>query len=134
MNIEDAHLIYNPLYPDFEPRELKNGDIRAPDVETYINEETGSEHIKSAEGYGTSLVDKPGIFGKTKWEYITIPAGTAIPEELIITKEHYMPRKKCWHYSISPNQNMLKTNYKKALDQLATNAKIKLRSLNAQSK
>lgn len=66
LNIEDAHLIHNPLYPDFEPRELKNGDIRAPDVETYIDEETGSEHIKSQEGFGTSLVDKPGIFGKTK--------------------------------------------------------------------
>jgi hypothetical protein len=40
-----------------------------------------------------------------------------------------MTRKKCWHYSISPNEDMEVETYLKALDQLAINAGINLRGL-----
>lgn len=56
-----------------------------------------------------------------------IPAGTVIPSEIIITKDHYMQRKKCWHYSVSPNYDMPEAEYLKALDVLAMNAGIKIR-------
>ena len=55
-----------------------------------------------------------------------IPAGTVVPRELIITKDHYIPGKKSWHYSISPNFDMPVSKFLKALDQLAMNAKIKV--------
>lgn len=60
------------------------------------------------------------------WEYVTIPKGTVIPDQLIITKDFYMARKQCWHYSISPNYDMEQTAFLAALDELACNAGIKL--------
>lgn len=41
LNIEDAVKIYNPLYPDLYPCELKKGDIRQPDIKSYVDEITG---------------------------------------------------------------------------------------------
>jgi Tse2 ADP-ribosyltransferase toxins len=96
----------NPLYPDLKERELPNGEIRLPDVATYKDRATNKTRVKAEEGRGTSSVDQLGIFGHRSWEYVMIPKGTRIPDALITTKDHYMPRKKCWHYSISPNQDM----------------------------
>ena len=86
-NIRKAH---NPLYPDFEARKLPNGDIRSPDIEPFEHS-SGQMYVKAEEGVGTSLVDQDMIFGSKNWEYVVIPAGTIIPGELIITKDHYMP-------------------------------------------
>ena len=112
----------NPFYPDFDYEEkiLPSGEIRDPDVNTEIV--NGVRYVKAELGMGTSTVDKEGIFGFKNWEYFVIPAGTSIPTELIITKDFYMKRKACWHYSISPNEYMKVVDYKKALDQLAFNA------------
>jgi len=133
LNKGDMGKIHNPLYPDFEPRKLANGDIRSPDIKPYKHS-SGKMFVKSEEGVGTSLVDRDNVFGNKNWEYVVIPKGTIIPGDLIITKDHYMPRKKCWHYSISPNFDMPKENFTKALDTLAVNAGIKLRNLNANNK
>ncbi len=133
LNREDASVIRNPLYPDFEPRNLPNGDIRSPDIKPFKHS-SGQLFVKSEEGVGTSLVDRADIFGNKNWEYVVIPAGTVIPHELIITKDHYMSRKKCWHYSISPNYDMPKAKFTRALDVLAINAGLKLRILNANHK
>lgn len=115
----------NPLYPDLNKRILPNGRIRLADVATYFNDD-GILFVKSEESRGTSLSDKEGLFGHKSWEYIFIPAGTNIPPELIITKDHHIPKKNCWHYSISPNYDMPVTKFLKSLDQLAINAKIKI--------
>ncbi|GAB2191029.1 hypothetical protein MAH1_26370 [Sessilibacter sp. MAH1] len=115
----------NPLYPDLEQRILPSGSIRDPDINReQIN---GVWYVKSELSKGTSLVDKEGIFGYKKWEYVVIPAGTVIPKEIIITKDHFMQRKKCWHYSISPNYDMPEKQYLHALDVLARNAGIKIK-------
>lgn len=127
LNDSDTQL-KNPLYPDFAPRALPNGDIRDPDVSVFIDPLTGVEKVRSEVGRGTSLTDKPGIFGNARWQYIVIPEGTMIPSALVITKDHYVRKKKSWHYSISPNYEMPKEEFLKALDQLARNAGIKLRS------
>ena len=116
----------NPLYPDFYEKETANGDVRQPDVTIVKDGVTGKEVVKSEEGVGTSLVDKDGVFGHGNWKYFTIPAGTHIPPELIITRDHFMRRKKCWHYSISPNYDMTKDKFVKALDKLAFNAGIRI--------
>ncbi|CCN70539.1 hypothetical protein [Vibrio nigripulchritudo] len=102
--------------------------MRDPDVEKELKD--GVWYVKAQIGKGTSIVDKEGIFGYKKWEYLVIPAGTTIPKELIITKDHYMQKKKCWHYSISPNFDMSENDYLKALDVLALNAGIKIKVKN----
>jgi hypothetical protein len=133
LNRDDMGKVKNPLYPDFEARKLPNGDVRSPDIKPFKHA-NGQIYVKAEEGVGTSLVDRDMVFGNKSWEYVVIPAGTVIPNDLIITKDHYMPRKKCWYYSISPNFDMQKNRFTKALDMLATNAEIKLRSLNAKYK
>lgn len=115
----------NPLYPDLEQRILPSGNVRDPDVNKELR--NGVWYVKAEIGKGTSIVDKKGIFGDKNWEYLVIPAGTIIPLEIIITKDHYMQRKKCWHYSVSPNYDMPASEYLKALDVLAMNAGIKIR-------
>lgn len=116
----------NPLYPDLHERVLPNGRVRLADVSTYSKD--GILYVKSEESRGASLSDQEGIFGHKKWDYVVIPAGTVIPPELIITKDHQIPKKTYWHYSISPNFDMPVAKFLKALDQLAINAKIKLRA------
>jgi|SRR5690606_24791821 len=114
----------NPLYPDLKERNLPNGRVRLADVATYSKD--GVLYVKSEESRGTSLSDQEGLFGHKNWDYVVIPAGTVVPSELVITKDHYIPKKKSWHYSISPNFDMPVVKFLKALDQLAVNAKIKL--------
>ncbi|BDU39766.1 Tse2 family ADP-ribosyltransferase toxin [Vibrio nigripulchritudo] len=126
LNLDDDRV--NPLYPDLEQRILPSGSVRDPDVEKELKD--GVWYVKAQIGKGTSIVDKEGIFGYKKWEYLVIPAGTTIPKELIITKDHYMQKKKCWHYSISPNFDMSENDYLKALDVLALNAGIKIKVKN----
>jgi hypothetical protein len=112
----------NPLYPDLVSREIAPGKVRDPDVNRYLDPKTREWMVKAEIGKGTSTVDKEGIFGHTYWTYFFIPKGTYIPSELIITKDFFMSRKKCWHYSISPNYDMTVEKYLKALDQLIRNA------------
>ena len=110
----------NPLYPDFEHREIRAGVVRAPDV---IVKKIGSiDHVVAKLGQGTSLFDRPGAFGTKNWEYFEIPEGTEIPEGLIITKDQYNSKYKATHYSISPNYTMPKAQFIRLLDQLAQNA------------
>jgi len=123
LNLSDDRV--NPLYPDLEQRVLPSGNIRDPDLEKELK--NGIWYVKAEIGKGTSVVDKEGIFGYKNWEYIVIPAGTVIPKEIIITKDHYMDRKKCWHYSISPNYDMPVSEYLKALDELAMYAGVSLK-------
>lgn len=111
----------NPLYPDFEEREIRTGVLRAPDVEV-VRQEDGLEIVKSVIGKGTSLFDRSGAFGEANWTYFEIPEDTEIPSGLIITKDSYNKRFDATHYSISPNFDMPKTRFIQLLDQLAINA------------
>jgi len=124
INRSDLSKIANPLYPDLTDRRLPNGRVRNADVFTFKGPD-GSLYVKAEEGRGTSLSDINGLFGHTSWEYVQIPAGTNVPMGLIITKDHYIPSKRSWHYSISPNHDMPVVKFLKALDQLAFNAKIR---------
>ena len=124
INKADTSENTNPLYPDLSERMLPNGRLRLPDVSTYLK--NGIPYVKSEESRGTSLSDVRGLFGHKNWDYVVIPAGTIIPKELVITKDHYIPKKKSWHYSISPNFDMSLGKFLRALDQLAINADIKI--------
>lgn len=116
----------NPLYPDMKNRRLPNGRLRLADVSMYANSD-GILCVKAEEGRGASLSDNDCLFGSKNWDYVVIPVGTAIPPELIITKDHYVPAKNAWHYSLSPNFDMPVEKFLRALDQLAKNAGIKTR-------
>ncbi|MBV2129019.1 hypothetical protein [Arsukibacterium indicum] len=118
----------NPLYPDFESREVRAGVLRAPDVEV-SKDKRGVEQVVSRLGEGTSLFDKPGAFGAGNWTYFEIPEGTQIPSGLIITKDSYNRRFNATHYSISPNYTMPKAQFIALLDQLARNAEAQRRKL-----
>jgi hypothetical protein len=123
---KSANQEVNPLYPDIEERMLPNGRVRVADVATYSKD--GILYVKSEESRGTSLTDKDGLFGYKNWDYVIIPAGTIIPSELIITQDHFIPKKKCWHYSISANFDMPVTKFLNALDILAKNANISFKA------
>lgn len=118
----------NPLYPDFEPREIR-GILRAPDVivEPDIR---GVPQVISNLGQGTSLFDRSGTFGAKNWLYYEIPEGTEIPKGLIITKDSYNKKYKATHYTISPNYTMPKAQFIKLLDELAHNAQSQLSKVN----
>ncbi len=118
----------NPLYPDFEEREIRSGVLRAPDVEV-AKSKNGVEFVKSVLGQGTSLFDRTGAFGDANWTYFEIPERTEIPVGLIITKDSYNKRFNATHYSISPNYDMPKTHFTQLLDQLARNAESRKRKL-----
>lgn len=110
----------NPLYPDFDPREIRADILRAPDVE--VRESGGIPYVIARLGQGTSLFDRPGVFGEKNWIYFEIPEGTDIPHGLIITKDAYNPKYRATHYSLSPNYTMPKSQFIRLLDQLANNA------------
>jgi hypothetical protein len=112
--------VANPLYPDFDPREVR-GVLRAPDVEVRVID--GVEQVISRLGAGTSLFDRPGVFGEGNWTYFEIPAGTEIPLGLIITKDTFNKKYDATHYSISPNHSMPKSQFILLLDRLAANAR-----------
>lgn len=119
-----------PLYPDFYRREIRAGKFRQPDVTV---REVGEVECVVPKVYkkrpedvwkaqGTSLFDKPDTFAGESWWYFEIPAGTKIPEGIIIIKDDYNERFRATHYSIVPNRAMPLAEFKSLLDQLARNA------------
>ena len=109
----------NPLYPDFEPR-IVRAQVRLPDLS--VETRNGIPYVLSELGKGTSLFDKPDVFGRKYWTYFEIPAGTEIPDGLVIVKDSFNARFKATDYSISPNYTMPKARFVTLLDQLAANA------------
>lgn len=118
--LHKSSVAINPLYPDFDAREVRAGVLRAPDVE--IRNVNGVPHVMARLGQGTSLFDRQGVFGHKHWQYVEIPQGTVIPQGLIITRDDYNPKYDATHHSISPNFTMPKAAFMQLLDQLARNA------------
>lgn len=117
--LHTAVVVSNPLYPDFDAREVR-GRLRAADVEMKVI--GGVEQVVSRLGDGTSLFDRHGVFQGSNWTYFEIPAGTEIPTGLIIVKDKFNEKYQATHYSISPNFTMPKKQFVALLDALAKNA------------
>lgn len=66
---------------------------------------------------GISTFDKPNIF-KGKWEYFKIPAGTILPNGLVIVKDNYNRAFAATHYTIAPERDMPLIRFKQLLSQL----------------
>lgn len=66
---------------------------------------------------GISTFDKPHTF-KGKWEYFKIPAGTALPDGLVIVKDNLNTAFGATHYTIAPERDMLLVDFKRLLSKL----------------
>ena len=119
----------NPFYPDLEARKINKKDTRPPDIETYVDEKTGKLFVKAELKKGISFSDKSHFFKSKKWSYVTIPAGTTIPSELIFVRDGYHPRDQRSHYSLSPNKDMSVEDFLRALDQLVINVSQRMKEL-----
>ena len=108
------------LYPDFEPRLLSHGKVRAADVELSDDK----QWVKA--GGGTSLFDRPGVFKSRGWVAFQIPTGTIVPESLVIRRTGYNKTFQADHYQIeSATERMRLDAFKGALDNLARNAVVR---------
>ena len=111
------------LYPDFYERELPSGDIRAPDVSVF-KDENSVEWVR--EGGGTSLFDKDKVFKSKSWLSFSIPGGTLIPDSLIVRETGYNKRFAATHYQIECRAKMMRMDaFKGALDNFARNALVR---------
>lgn len=102
------------LYPLLKSYLLSNGQVREPDIDTYLV--SGVVWVK-ANGGGVSLFDVLGVPNK-KWTYYRLPAGSPIPVGLVILKDNYNPKHKATHYTICPYWDMPLKNFLMLLDQL----------------
>lgn len=102
------------LYPILKSFLLSNGKIRKPDIKTY--QKNGEQWIKATSG-GISLFDAKG-YPVQSWQYYLLSIKTKIPFGLVITKDEFHPKFKCYHYTIRPNWDMPVTKFCMLLDAL----------------
>jgi hypothetical protein len=117
--IVDEKPVTGVLYPDFYPRKLDNGKTRAADV-SLDKDKHGIEWVRP--GGGTSLFDKPNVFGSKWWHSFKLPKGTEIPDSLTVVKTGYNEDRNATHYQIECKAMMTVTAMQGALDNLARNA------------
>lgn len=125
--VHKSSITSNPLYPDFENREIRPGITRPADIKT--REIGGIIHVEAKLGKGVSLFDRVNVFGSGRWTYFEIPKGTVIPSGLIITKDGFNLEFNATHYTISPNYTMPKKKFIELLDRLAKNARLRQEEL-----
>lgn len=105
------------LYPILKSFLLSNGKVRDEDIKTYSK--NGVLWVKCTGG-GISLFDAFGCPVKS-WEYFTLAFNkTKIPKGLVITKDEWHKKFKCYHYTIRPNWDMPVTKFCMLLDELAS--------------
>lgn len=123
--IQDGKAVEGVLYPDFEAKTYFNNKLqrvvsRPPDVT--VDAEGGV-----AEGGGTSLFDRSGVFGRATWHYFTIPQGTPIDHSLVVRHTGRNARLGAEHYQIEVRTGgTTVAAFKGALDNLARAAVVKL--------
>ena len=105
------------LYPILKSFLLSDGRIRDEDIKTYTK--NGTLWVKCKTG-GISLFDAFGYPVKS-WEYFKLSFDTTkIPKGLVITKDDWHKKFKCFHYTIRPNWDMPVTKFCMLLDELAS--------------
>ncbi|GAA6166343.1 hypothetical protein [Sessilibacter corallicola] len=104
------------LYPILKSFLLSNGNVRDPDIATYIN---NNELWVDSKSGGVSLFDKLGVPNK-KWDYFRLSIGLKIPHGLYIIKDNYNRRHGSFHYSIKAGWDMPLKKFLMLLDEIAT--------------
>jgi len=104
------------LYPILKSFLLSNGRVRDEDIKTYTKNGELWVHCRTG---GISLFDALGYPVKS-WDYFMLSIDhTKIPNGLVITKDDWHKKFKCFHYTIRPNWDMPVAKYCMLLDELA---------------
>ena len=103
------------LYPILKSFLLSDGRLRNEDIKTY--RKNGELWVNSKSG-GISLFDAKGYPVKS-WEYYLLTINTKIPFGLVITKDDFHRKFKCYHYTIRPNWDMPVSKFCMLLDELS---------------
>jgi len=104
------------LYPILKSFLLSNGRVRDEDIKTYTK--NGELWVACNTG-GISLFDALG-FPVKSWDYFKLSINTTkIPYGLVITKDDWHKKFKCFHYTIRPNWDMPVTKFCMLLDELS---------------
>jgi hypothetical protein len=99
-------------HPGYVKKDKATGEVikeRLPDV--MIVERDGKKIVKgcrctSGNYRGISVFDVMVTWLGPSWVNYEIPEGTVIPENLALTKDHYIPRHKATHYTLAPKDDM----------------------------
>ena len=102
------------LYPILKSFLMSNNKVRNADIKTYMK--NGVLWINSKSG-GVSLFDALGYPVKS-WDYYVLPIGTKIPHGLMISRDDYHKKFKCYHYSIRAQWDMTVEKFCHLLDEL----------------
>jgi len=127
--IADGAPVTGVLYPDFDPRPIGKGKVRAADLSTFEGE--GGVRMVRNDG-GTSLFDKPDVLpgGAKTWHSFKLPSDTVIPPSLKIRFTGHNKTFNADHWQIeSVAGTMAMDAMKGALDNLARNAIVRLIAL-----
>lgn len=97
---------------------LSNGRPRPADITTELRR--GVPWVLITERpRGVSTFDKPGVPRGRDWDYFRIPAGTVLPEGIVIVKDEFNSSFGATHYTIAPAHDMPLQQFRFLLEQLA---------------
>ncbi len=104
-----------------EPYVMRNGRPRPADIRIVLH---GSERWVSVSQRprGVSTYDAPGIPEGKDWYYYRIPAGTVLPNGLVVVQDEYNTRFNATHYTIAPAFDMPLLQFKFFLNKFAASA------------
>lgn len=99
-------------HPGYVKKDKITGEVikeRLPDVQ--IIERDGKKIVKGCrcvrgDYRGISVFDVMVTWLGPSWMNYEIPEGTAIPENLAVTKDHYIKAHKATHYTLAPKDDM----------------------------
>jgi len=103
------------LYPILKSFLLSDRRLRKEDIKTYTK---GGELWVNSKSGGVSLFDAKGHPVKS-WEYYLLAINIKIPHGLVITKDKFHKKFKCYHYTIRPNWDMPVSKFCMLLDELS---------------
>ena len=83
--INDGAPVGGLLYPSFIDRDVRDSLGQTQKSRAEVTVEVGDTGPEVSAGGTISLHDQPGWFGNANWRYFHIPAGTAIPESLVVS-------------------------------------------------
>ncbi len=120
--VVDGKAVDGVLYPSFDPTPITGGPKKGEVREADVRKESTEEGIFVMPGGGTSLFDKPDVFGTKYWCRFDIPVGTTFDDSLKLRGPDWHSKYNANHYQIEPKNRMRLDAFKGALDNFARNA------------
>jgi hypothetical protein len=111
--------VHGVLYPSFEKTPITSGPRKGETREADVRKEIDDKGVFVLPGGGTSLFDKPDVFGNKYWCRFDIPQGTTCDDSLVLAGPDWNPRYNANHYQIEPRIRMRLDAYTGALDNFA---------------